>query len=635
MEHDGYVPGTFNKDFPQKIGLQPKYGSNAPANIFPNITVNAGGGVAGIGLGGGVHADLLEKVYTASDVLTLVRGKHSIKIGGEFDKNYQNYTNWGDVSSGNFTFSGVGTGSGTSIDPRTGSTSTGVPYADFLLGNVEAWFVFNNEATSAHMSNLGFFVQDDYKVGPHLTLNLGLRYQHQSGWGVRGNKFGVFDPTLPNPGQFIPPNTLGALLYGGTNGRDTIENGVNEFAPRLGLAWSPWKHWSFRASYGIFDSPRDAEAYTDGVLALGLNPQGSMGFSNTVVFQLQNGPPPNSVVFPTLETLSPALLNFKDVHYYNPELPIQYSQEIYLDVQRELPGNFLLDAAFVNTRGRNLSFSRDLNQVPEGRLGTGQRPFVQYATIKDHSFDGFSNYNALQLRAVKRFSKGISLQANYAWSKFMDTGTGSGHSDNIDIWQRANDVSANYGLSTLDATHNLTGFVTYELPVGEGRMYPVHGVLNQVIGGWRLSTIFSARSGVPFTPTAGGDNSGALSGSCFCGFTQFPNRVGDGNLSNPTIERWFDASAFAVPAANRFGTSGRNILRGPHYVDVDLSLGKTFRVWERVALEIRADAFNAFNHPNFVLPNANIQSPDVGRITSTTSFGAADRVIQLGARISF
>jgi hypothetical protein len=646
-EHDGYVPGTFGKGFPAKIGLEPAYGTNAPADIFPNVTINGGAGIGQIGLGGGVHADLKEGIYTGSDIITLVRGKHTIKLGGEFDKNFQNYTNWGDVSSGNFTFNGVGTSSGMSIDPRAPATcgpsgnqpctGGGIPYADFLLGNVEAWFVFNDETTSAHMWNMGAFVQDDFKVTSRLTLNLGLRYQRQSGYSVDGNKFGVFDPKLPNPGQFIPPNTLGALLYGGNNGRNQIQNDVNEFAPRLGLAWSPWNKWSFRASYGIFNSPRDAEAYTDGVLALGLNPQGGMGFANNIVFQLKTGPPPGSVVFPTLATLSPALLNFKDVHYYNPDLPVQYAQEIYLDVQREMPGGLLLDAGYVFTKGTHLNFSRDINQVPQGLLGTGKRRFPQYATIKDHSFDGYSNYNALQLRAVKRLSHGLSFQVNYSWSKLLDTGTGSGHSDNVDLWQNAYNVRANYGLSTLDATHNFTGFVSYELPVGEGRMFPVHGILNQVAGGWRLSSIFSARSGVPFTPTAGNDTSGALSGSCFCGFALFPNRIGSGNLSSPTINQWFDPTAFVRPAANTFGNSGRNILRGPHYVDVDMSMGKAFRVREGMSLEIRADAFDAFNHPNFSLPDRNVVagSTTIGKITSTTTFGAADRVIQLGARFSF
>ncbi|MGH9763250.1 MAG: hypothetical protein ACREAC_20675, partial [Blastocatellia bacterium] len=378
-------------------------------------------------------------------------------------------------------------------------------------------------------------------------------------------------------------------------------------------------------------------AYTDGVLALGLNPQGSMGFSNSVIFKLKTGPAPGSVVFPTLSTLSPALLNFKDVHYYNPNLPIQYSQEIYLDVQREMPGGLLLDAAYVHTKGTHLNFSRDLNQVPENLLGTGARPFVQFATIKNHAFDGYSNYNALQLRAVKRLTHGLSFQVNYAWSKLLDTGTGSGHSDSVDIWQNAYNIRANYGPSTLDATHNFTGFVSYELPVGEGRMFPVHGLLNGVIGGWRISSIFTARSGIPFTPTVGTDASGALSGSCFCGFSLFPNRVGSGKLANPTINQWFDPTAFTVPAPNTFGDSGRNILRGPHYVDFDMSLGKGFRIREGMGLEIRADAFNALNHPNFNLPDSNVVagSTSIGKITSTTTNGGPDRIIQLGARFWF
>ncbi|HEY6330948.1 MAG TPA: TonB-dependent receptor [Blastocatellia bacterium] len=643
-EHDNYVPGTFDKDYPEKIGLEPAYGDNAPANIFPNVTVNAGAGVAGIGLGGGVHADLLEDVYSGSDVLTLVHGKHTLKVGGEFDRNSQYYTNWGDVSSGNFTFSGVGTSSGTTIDPRAAGTcgqpactGAGIPYADFLLGDVESWFVFNDEATNAHMWNLGAFAQDDFKVTPHLTFNLGLRYQRQSGWGVDGNMFGVFDPNLVNPGPFIPKGTLGALEYGGTNGRDTIENGVNEFAPRVGVAWSPSNKWVFRASYGIFDSPRDAEEYTDGTLALGLNPQGSLGFSNTVVFKLKNGPPANSVVVPTLATLSPALLNFKAVDYYNPNLPIQYAQEIFLDVQRQMPAGVLLDVGYVFTKGTHLSFSRDIDQVPENLLGTGQEPYPQYSSIDGHLFDGYSNYNALQVRVVKRFARGLSFQVNYSFSKLLDTGTGSGHSDAVDVWQNAYNVAANYGLSTLDATNNLNGFVSYELPIGEGRMVPVHGILDEVVGGWRISTVFQARSGIPFTPTVATDTSGSEAGSCFCSFALFPNRIGSGQLANPTVNEWFNPAAFVVPPANTFGDSGRNILRGPNYVDFDMSLGKGFRIREGMRLEIRADAFDVFNHPNFNLPNAVISpgSTTVGQITSTTTNGGPDRIIQMGARFTF
>jgi hypothetical protein len=238
---------------------------------------------------------------------------------------------------------------------------------------------------------------------------------------------------------------------------------------------------------------------------------------------------------------------------------------------------------------------------------------------------------------VKRLSYDVSYQINYSRSKFSDTGTGDGHDQSLDVWQIARDPRANYGPSQTDAPNNLNGSVTYELPFGEGKMHPLHGVLNEVLGGWRVTTIFQARSGIPFTPiVASGNTDLALSGSvqCFCGYSVFANRNGSGNLSNPTINKWFDTSAFTAPASG-FGNSGRNILRGPRYVDMDLSLGKTFRITERAGFELRADSYNALNHPQFNLPDNNILSSTAGKITSTTNFGGPGRTIQLGGRFSF
>ena len=157
--------------------------------MFPKITIDTGAGAgcialgAGCGENGNIDAVLGQGVYNVSDVLTLIRGKHTIKVGGEYDKDYQNYTNWGDISSGNFEFNGG---------------VTGIPYADFLAGDVYGWYVYDSDATSAHMWNSALFASDDIKVTSHLTLNLGLRWQMQSGWGVNHNLFGNYDPVLPN-----------------------------------------------------------------------------------------------------------------------------------------------------------------------------------------------------------------------------------------------------------------------------------------------------------------------------------------------------------------------------------------------------------------------------------------------------
>lgn len=675
-EHDQYAPKTFGKGFLTKLGIEPQYGSNAPADVFPNITVSKGVAVSqNTFIGGGVHANLVEDMYNASDVLTLIRGKHTIKLGGELDRQFQHDTTWGDSSSGDFTFTGVGTNSGTSSDPRAGGAGPGIPFADFLLGDVGTWNIFNGEPTNIASWVTGAFVNDDFKITPRLALNLGLRFQHQTGWAVADGRFGNFDPNLVNPASYLPPNSLGAMRFGSINGHNTIEPSVNSWSPRIGFAWSPWNKWSFRGSYGVFQVYRGSELYAHdnfpANLGFGFNPQGFIGDGTNVAFQLQTGPPPNSVFVPTAANLTADRFNFQRVGYYAPKLPLQYSQEFLLSVQRELPINHLLDVSYVHTKGTHLNFATDMNQVPESQLinSTGDfsnlRPVPWFRSIYAHDFTGWSNYDALQLRLMKRTSHGVSYQFNYSWSKLLDTGTSSGHDQGLDSWQRARDPRANYGLSLQDAPHNLNGSITYELPFGEGRMYPVHGVLNQIVGGWRISTVLQAHSGAPFTPvvSVAGLSDPSLAGStnCFCGFALYPDRTGSGKSSNPSIAQWFDQTAFAPVVLNPnstqfpkfgFGDSGRTILRGPRQVNFDMSLGKAFRIREGISLEIRADSYNAFNHPQFGNPNNSInylvqQDPVTkiysvvldpfstgGQITSANGFGPG-RIIQMGGRISF
>jgi len=660
-EHDQYAPGTFGKGFLTKIGIEPTYGSNAPADVFPNITIPSSS--LGVGaqtfIGGGVHANLVENVYTASDVVTLIRGKHTLKLGGELNRQFQHDTTWGDSSSGDFTFSGVGTKSGTSLDPRNGgAVSSGVPFADFLLGDVGTWNIFNGTPTNIASWITGAFVNDDFKIKPRLTLNIGLRYQHQTGWAVANNTFGNFEPSLPNPGV---GGQLGALRFGGVDGHNTIEPSVNSWSPRIGFAWSPVDKWSFRGSYGIFQVFRGTELYAHdnfpATLALGFTPHGFIGNGSDVAFPLQTGPPPGSVTVPTVATLTPDAFNSDRVARYEPELPLQYVQQFLLSIQRELPLSHLVDVSYVHTKGTHLSFPTDMNQVPESLLAASGnngndfdrlRPFPWFRGILAHDFTGWSNYDALQVRVVKRATHGVSYQFNYAWSKTMDTGTSSGHDQSLSDqnqsgWQIARDPLANYGISGLNATHNFNGSVTYELPFGPGRMFPVHGVLNQIIGGWRVTSVIQAHSGNPFTPIVstganGGDPAESGSPSCFCGYNLRPNRIGSGKLSNPTILRWFDASAFTDPTNGgttpAFGNSGRNFLNGPKYVNFDVGIGKTFAVRESMGLEVRADSYNFFNHPQFGGPNTNIAVPEAGQIT-TANNGGAGRVFQMGARFTF
>jgi hypothetical protein len=634
-ESDTSNPGTYNVGDVTKIGLEPAYGPNAPGDMFPNINVNAGAGVAGIGLTGGYHAYLDEGTYTVSDILSVNRGKHTLSTGGEWDRYYQEQAPWGDTVSGAFTFSGVGNSSGTSIDPRTGTTTGGIPYADFLMGNVEQWNALLAAGTSTYLREAAGFVQDQYQLTRDLTVNIGLRYTYTAGWSVKHNKFSEFNPNLVNPAT----NTQGALWLGGQNGYNELEHGVSEWAPRIGVAWSPFKSWVFHGSYGIYPIPRDAEDFTDGTMGQGLNDQGSLGGANTVIFPLDGGPPAGSVVYPTVANSTPALLNGQVVDTYWPNsLHVQYMQDIDVDAQHQMPGNWMMQASYVYTRGEHLGFARDINQVKV--LGSGIRPYPQYQSIVDYLDDGFSNYNALQLRAEKRFSGGFAFLVNYAWSKMMDTGSGSGHGPGEDNYQDTYTAPfSNYSNSITGAPQNLNGSITYALPFGSAQRFKLRGVANEVLGGWRLDTIFTEHSGVPFTPNVATDTSGSLSGPGGSGYGLLPNRIGSGKLSNPTLKQWFDPTAFTLPAPDTFGDSRRNILSGPHYEDVDLSVGKSFRIREGLNLQIRADGTDAFNHPNFGAPNATISGSNstsgVGALTSTLNGGSPDRTIQMGSRLTF
>jgi len=654
-ELDKYVPPSLDKDAPTAIGLEPAYGTNAPANVFPKISIDSGAGVGCVALGSGcgengnIDATLGEGVYNVSDVVTLIRGRHTIKVGGEYDKDYQNYTSWGDISSGNFEFNGG---------------VTGIPYADFLAGDVYGWYVYDSDATSAHMWNSALFASDDFKVTSHLTLNLGLRWQMQSGWGVNHNLFGNYDPYLPNSAD--GGAYKGAILFGGQSdtqyggpisNMSTIQNGdYRELAPRVGVAWAPRANWSVRLSYGIFDAPRDAENYTDGALGLGFNPHnnGGGGYVNgSYAFKLATGPAPGTVVYPTLQTLSPTIDNYSGVEYYPRNMPTDYVQQFLLSVQHQFVGGVLVDASYVNTRGSNLNFATDINQAPVSELGcTGYNcgnPNPVFNYIQAQNYTGWSNYNALQLRLEKRMSHGVNFQVNYTWSKSLDTGTGGGHGSVIDIYQNAYVPGANYGLSDFNTTNTLVGQIVYELPFGSGRQFALHGVADQIVGGWRVSSIFQWHGGVPFTPVIQGSVADGVDPgldsffSAGGGANLYPELIGNPKESSPALNHWFNPAAYANPAHGTFGDSGRNTLIGPGFFNADLSVGKSFRLYrEGMKLEIRADMYNVFNHINFANPDANVgytngvlADTTAGVISGPAAYNSNRRIIQLGGHFTF
>jgi hypothetical protein len=268
------------------------------------------------------------------------------------------------------------------------------------------------------------------------------------------------------------------------------------------------------------------------------------------------------------------------------------------------------------------------------------RPYPQYLGIEEYLFGGWSNYDSLQVKMRKAMSHGLTVQSTYTWAKSLDTGTMGGWGSGIDYpfttggIQNAYDIPANYGRSMTDIRHLWNGAAIYQLPFGEGRPFLNRGgFVNTVIGGWQASNIWQVHSGTPFTPLWAGNyiNYSQTSGGIH------PNRICNGALSNPTISGWFNTSCFTAPANGAFGDSGRDILSGPDFLNMDATVSKSWKVshipyvGENATLQFKADADNVFNHVEYQNPAANIGASNQGLVQSAFP----SRLMELGLRFKF
>ena len=608
-----FIEPAAGMNIPQKLGLK-----GVPPDTFPLISVT---GFIQTNLEPGTSFNLRQVSYVPSDTATWVHGKHVIKFGTELQKlQVNNIQPW--LSSGNFNFGGSFTTNGTN---GTG----GLGMADFSLGMPGSYSLSKAPDLGERSWLLQTFIQDDYKILPNLTLNLGLRHEARSGWSEVNDQNSNFDPALLNP----VTNTLGAISYAGKNGwSDLTSAKYGLFAPRLGLAWAPLPKTSVRAGYGIFYLPFSADTFSN---------QSPAGFSisqtiqspnsNTPIFALQNGPPPYTP--PSAANRTAGSLNGSALTYHPTSIREAYTQQWYFGIQRQVTSSLVLDTSYVGTAGSHLPFPRDMNQ-PAAGPGNGQlrRPFPQYQSINEIYNDGSSIYHSLQVAARQNVTKSLMLTVSYVFSKGIDN---SSYDHTIGIgntWQIASRPDLARGLSLTDMPQRAVASLVYQLPLGKGKaLLNRGGILDTVLGGWQSSAIFVAQSGIPFTPTVSNANlSGALSG------TWLPNRLSNGNLpgGQRTIHKWFNTGAFVIPSQYTFGNSGRDILRGPGFVNLNFGLMKSFPIpWlkEGPRLQLRADASNILNHPNFFLPNAAIGASVVGTITSAT----ASRAMQLGMKLSF
>jgi hypothetical protein len=644
-----FVPLTLGDGYPSKLGFQ-----FAKADNFPSINItgfdsgaNPNGGTV---LSSATNAVYKEHAYDPSDVVTLVEGKHVLKFGGEFLIYQNNSTAWGNLNAGTLGYTGVYS------ELHPGDSGTGLGYADFLLGQTQNWDASETPEYGGRMKLPQIFVQDDWKIQPRLTLNLGLRYQFQTGWSeVKGNE-ASFDPTIMNPAA---GGALGAMWYGSThaNGRNKIQNAVYTTAlPRVGFSFLLDQHTTLRGGFGLYAYNWSNDTYNGGVMGGAFGFKGSVtdntGGLTPVVLLSGPGtdlqPGANGAPLPYIgASTDPSAYNGQGVNYVAYHEPVGGAYQWNVQVQRQLNNNLVLSVAYVASHGHNLPFPVDINQVPEGKLAQNDqqfRPYPQFGVISTSGTppneNAVSNYNSLQVAVEKRLSHGLSFEFNYTWSHFLDDidSAGWGSHSGATNYQNSYDPAANYGNSNFDVRNAFKGNIIYQLPFGKGRMFLNHNaLLDELVGGWQAASTLVIQSGQPFTALVNGpDGSYSLAGS---NYAWYPNVIGNPKLANRGVNEWFNEAAFTVPQAGTFGDERRNQLTGPNFDRVNISLGKNFSIYESVKLQVRADANNAFNHPSFALPSAALNPKSTGGFAtgSSTITGVTDpsRTMQISARLTF
>ena len=574
--------------------------------------------------------------YQILDNFTWVRGRHTIKFGGEFRR--ASILNFNDnLERGLITFSPdtsvLADCPGEETDSPVCSDSGAVVLANFYLGS--AFTLANAGNTHRNTSNNGFsaFVQDDFRLRPNFTLNVGLRWEY-------------FGPLSEEHDLISNLGSDGQLAMVGSDGLDRAYNrDWNNIAPRIGFAWNVHPNTVVRAGYGVyFDYIPQNLMIANFTSSAGLvtNPIGPQA----VVPLNFNGDALSGVsVGPVFTLPDPPYPPFGANLFITPrDLPTPYVQSWNVNVEHELTNGVAFQIGYVGSKGTKLARLRDANQPDvDGNRVT----FPQYGFVDEFATISGSTYHAMQATFRTQTWHGLSGFAGYTWSKSLDDA-----SDAIDFNfatvafpQDSNNLAAEHGPSNFDTRHRFTAAFTYQVPKLFGP--------KRFAEGWAINTIITAQSGRP-VPIVSANDTSAFFNDNFntrSNFHQRPNVVAGVNPINsnwdaaPDFIGYLNGAAFEQPADGTFGNLGRNAIFGPKFWNVDFSLSKSTQIFDRLNLQFRAEFFNIFNHPNFALPNFFVDpgSTQQGLITQTPDQaqtnpglgGGGPRVVQLGVKLIF
>jgi len=605
--------GAFQTDYARNLGL---------SNL---LTDPVGWGVPQINPTGfsGIGSDSnpttqVSNVYQLVNHFSFTGSSHSVKFGTDLRK-----TNYNDRSErnvrGTFGFTGAMT-----ADPARAST-TGVSIADLLLG-LPLTATGSNTSLAGNFNGFSyaFFAQDDWRVSKRLTLNAGVRYDLNTRYTDVQNRLTVFDGTVTGGRLLIAGSSKAfvpgrGVIDGPATPRGLIGTDTNNWAPRVGFAIRPFGtgRTVVRGGYGIFFETVELQDLRTFVR----NPPFG------AVTDVRSDPNANSSspavlrigeLFPATGSLSARPSAFSPTFDY----PDPNYQQWNFGIEHEVIRNTVIEVSYIGSKGTNLVQRLNVNQATLDRDPSrpttvlSRQLYPLFGTIRVTENAANSTYHAMIVRFERRLSKGFSFLTSYTYGKSLDAGS------LIDDQPR--DVY-NKGLSKGRSDYDIRSrFVlsgTWELP-GKG----VRGPLGWLTRDWQMNGIFTKRTGYPFAVAARGD-------VCNCAAAdQTAQQVGDpwaGTVG--TRQRWYNVDAFVNPAQGTFGTSGRNILDGPGETTINASLFRSFRFSERFRLQFRTETFNLANHPNFGLPNAQIDNPNNGVIQ-----GAADgRTVQFALKLVY
>ncbi|MGA8028944.1 MAG: TonB-dependent receptor [Bryobacteraceae bacterium] len=556
-----------------------------------------------------------ENQFQWVDNWTKITGDHTIKFGVDIRRAQQQRIPSDLHRSGEITFTDSVTGNPDIDSLAAGLASTGSALGSYLLGlpsTFGRYYTAYSYYPGLRETRLFLFAQDSWRITPKLTLNYGLRWEdYLPQTAAKPGGAGSFDPSTGDvlvAGIGSVPLNLGVKAYN------------LGFAPRIGIAYQATPKTVIRAGYGTSFNPGGLGS----VFGQGadynppiVNPQ-SVNQSNIYIapFNLLNGPPAppqppvgSSGTYPLPDGLG---INYFTYPLNSYRIPLVDFWNF--TVQHQLTSSMALEVAYVGNVGRHLFETLNANQaVPGPGPVDPRRPFYNLYGLEQGLYQycncDNSNYNALQTKLQRQFSHGLDFLLTYTWSKALtDTEGGSVPSNSYD-------VRSDYGPASWDREHTLTFEHNWDLPFGRNRYWKLGGnaFADAILGGWRLSGVHTFATGAPFTPTVA--NAPLLNDPDFASLRA--DVVGNPSVPNPNASMWFNVAAFSEPQQPfRQGTAGRNSLRGPNLVVSNLSLSKNLLLSERRSLDLRADAFNVFNHVNLANPNSTIDESGAGQITS-------------------